>query len=79
MVSPLLDSAPVCLTCCAPVQGGHHCPACGWPLCGVQCRHSSAHSVECGVFSRAGVRLRVGNTDAEGRMVRSSVSSLVGK
>ena len=29
------------------------------------------------ITSRAGVRLRVGNTDAEGRMVRRSVSSLV--
>ena len=57
VVTPLLDSAPVCLACCTPVQGGYHCPGCGWPLCGAQCRHNTAHSVECGVFSRAGVKL----------------------
>ncbi|XP_049279270.1 SET domain-containing protein SmydA-8 [Anopheles funestus] len=62
-VGPKLDSPPLCLECCCPVDGGEagpRCSRCGWPLC-EDCsgmRELVYHRGECEVFSVSGVRFR---------------------
>ncbi|XP_040170568.1 SET domain-containing protein SmydA-8 [Anopheles arabiensis] len=63
-VGPKLDSPPLCLECCCPVDGGEggpRCSRCGWPLC-EDCSAGGAelvyHRGECEVFAANGVRFR---------------------
>ncbi|XP_053674864.1 SET domain-containing protein SmydA-8 [Anopheles nili] len=62
-VGPKLDSPPLCLECCCPVdgaEGGPRCPRCGWPLC-EECAESERlpyHGPECEVFAASRVRFR---------------------
>ncbi|XP_050101373.1 SET domain-containing protein SmydA-8 [Anopheles aquasalis] len=63
-VGPKLDSPPLCLECCCPVDGGEggpRCPRCGWPLC-EDCAAEAAplpyHGAECAVFAEKRVRFQ---------------------
>uniref|UniRef100_A0A182SPZ4 SET domain-containing protein n=1 Tax=Anopheles maculatus TaxID=74869 RepID=A0A182SPZ4_9DIPT len=63
-VGPKLDSPPLCLECCCPVDGGEggpRCSRCGWPLC-EDCSGPGSelvyHRGECEVFAASGVRFR---------------------
>uniref|UniRef100_A0A182MZA2 SET domain-containing protein n=1 Tax=Anopheles dirus TaxID=7168 RepID=A0A182MZA2_9DIPT len=63
-VGPKLDSPPLCLECCCPVDGGPdgpRCARCGWPLCEDCCGAGATllyHRGECGVFAACRVRFR---------------------
>ncbi|KFB46177.1 AGAP007779-PA-like protein [Anopheles sinensis] len=63
-VGPKLDSPPLCLECCCPVDGGEdgpRCPRCGWPLCeecGAEGVELEYHRAECEVFAASRVRFR---------------------
>ncbi|XP_055593100.1 SET domain-containing protein SmydA-8 [Uranotaenia lowii] len=59
VIGPKVESPPVCLECCCPVDGsssGPKCSACGWPLC-EECVANDAkitfHKKECAVFVKS--------------------------
>lgn len=55
VVGPNPNTKPVCLECCAPVDGrkdGPRCNKCGWPMCD-DCKLNSTrkyHQKECDLF-----------------------------
>ncbi|XP_058056982.1 SET domain-containing protein SmydA-8 [Anopheles bellator] len=66
-IGPKLDSPPLCLECCCPVDGGDsgpRCPRCGWPLC-EDCAAvlstpelATYHRAECAVFAEKCIRFQ---------------------
>lgn len=57
-VGPKVDSSPLCLECCRPVDGGRggpKCPECGWPMC-EECAADKQtivyHKKECSLFAK---------------------------
>lgn len=61
-IGPKVESPPVCLECCCPVDGGAtgpKCSQCGWPLC-EECAANQAnivyHKKECALFVKQKVK-----------------------
>lgn len=63
-IGPKVDSAPLCLECCCPVDGGADgpkCSTCGWPLC-EECNDDKDsivyHKQECALFVKNKVKFQ---------------------
>lgn len=61
VVGPNPSTKPICLECCAPVdgtKGGPRCNKCGWPMCD-DCKLNSTrkyHGKECELFQQNKVK-----------------------
>ena len=43
-------TTPVCLECCAPVDGSYVCGMCNMPMCGEACQVGPTHYMECQIL-----------------------------